>query len=385
MAIGNIYEMKNYKFLVLIPIALLLISLYFIPKIQLDQSLKGGVNIQLQTSNTSINIRSITAVIDSKIPGAEASISRSPGGISITIDSNSSIADAEQYTISMYNLYSNYTTSAFLLASAQAQLKSQPDNSTLAAVVSGETANETKYTSQMNTTLARELSVLSPFINSAPSYNSTNPASMLALAQGAYTNASAKYKSLVVSKMQSIISFSSYSYNDVTPTLGAFFLSQMETIIIAAFILVAIAVFLVFRSPIPAMAVVFSAANDIIVALGAMGAFGIPLGIASIGGILMLIGYSIDTSLLSSIRILKRSEDTPTQRAFYTFKTGATMTSSAIISFSILLIISYIAFIPTYYEIAGVVLAGLIADIFTTWFGNTPMVLEYKKKKEAGR
>ena len=51
------------------------------------------------------------------------------------------------------------------------------------------------------------------------------------------------------------------------------------------------------------------------------------------------------------------------------------MTFAAIISFSILLIISYVTFIPTYFEIASVVLFGLIADLFTTWLGNTSMVL----------
>ena len=381
----NIYEMKNYKLLVVIPIALLLVSLYFIPRIQLDQSLKGGISVQLQTSNASLDVRALTAAIDAKIPGAQASISRSPGGISITIDANTSIARAQQYAIDMYNIDGNYSNSAFILASEQLQLKSQPGNATLAAAIGAEQANLTRYLAQMNGTLSAELAALSPFLAGRPPYNSSNAAGMVALAQGAYTNASSSYKGTVVSTLGSLVSFTSYSYNDVTPTLGAFFLSEMRNIIIAAFVLVAIAVFFVFRSPVPAMAVVFSSANDIIVALGVMGAFGIPLGIASIGGILMLIGYSIDTSLLSSIRILKRSEDTPSQRAFYTFKTGATMTFSAIISFAILLIVSYFAFIPTYYEIAGVVLAGLIADIFTTWFGNTPMVLAYKKRKEAGK
>jgi len=144
---------------------------------------------------------------------------------------------------------------------------------------------------------------------------------------------------------------------------------------------VAIAVFFIFRTPIPSLAVIFGAGNDIIVALGAMGAFGIPLGVASIGGLLMLIGYSIDTDMLTSIRILKRSEGSPTERALGTMKTGVTMTSAAIISFGILLIVSYIAFIPTYFEIAGVVLFGLFADLATTWLGNLPIILWYKKRK----
>jgi Preprotein translocase subunit SecF len=113
-----------------------------------------------------------------------------------------------------------------------------------------------------------------------------------------------------------------------------------------------------------------------------MGLFGIPLGVASIGAILMLIGYSMDTDLLTAIRILKRSDETATKRAFSTLKTGLTMTSAAIISFSVLFIVSYITGISTFFEISAVVLFGLIADIFTTWFGNTTLILWYKHHKD---
>jgi len=168
----------------------------------------------------------------------------------------------------------------------------------------------------------------------------------------------------------------------VTPTLSSFFLSQLRTIIVAAFILISIAVFFIFRSPIPSLAIIFGAGNDLIIALGAMGLFKIPLGIASVGGLLMLIGYSIDTEILTSIRILKRHEGAAEERAYHAMRTGLTMTTTAIATFATLFAISIIAYVPTYYEIAGVVLFGLIGDLFTTWLGNAPMILLYKKRKE---
>ena len=179
--------------------------------------------------------------------------------------------------------------------------------------------------------------------------------------------------------------FRVYSYNDVTPTLGAFFLSQIRTIIIVAFVLVAIAVFMIFRTPVPSFAVVFGAANDIIVALGVMGLLGIPLGIASVGGLLMLLGYSIDTDMLSSIRVIKRTDSTPEGRAYSSFRTGATMTVTAILSFGVLLVVAYLAYIPTYIEISSVVMAGLLADLVTTWLANMPIILWYKKRKDGVR
>ena len=58
------------------------------------------------------------------------------------------------------------------------------------------------------------------------------------------------------------------------------------------------------------------------------------------------------------------------------------MTAAAIISFATLFIIAYVFYIPTYIEIAGVALFGLIGDIFTTWFGNTVMIVWYKSSRE---
>ncbi len=382
MQVKNIYHHKNYKLFPLIPIALLLISLVFIPRIPLDSSLKGGINVQLQTNST-VDIRMLTAEIDSKIPGAQASISTSPGGISVTIATNSSLAAAEQTLLQLYSYDGNYSTAAYRIATLQLALKNQSSNATLQTALQGEEANQSRALAQMDTATAAMLASLKPLLNNTYAYNTSDPASMITAAKSSYADASDNYKNYVVNTLQQSVPFTTYSYNEVTPTLGAYFLGQMVWIIITAFILVAIAVFLLFRTPIPSLSVVFGSGNDILVALGAMGLFGIPLGVASIGGLLMLIGYSIDTDMLSAIRILKRGEDTPAERAFGTMKTGMTMTFAAIISFSILLIISYVTFIPTYFDISSIVLFGLVADLFTTWLGNTPMVLWYKQKKEA--
>jgi len=383
MAFGNIYESKNYKLLVLVPIALLLISLYFIPSIPLDSSLRGGINIQLQTNST-IDVRALTAAIDSRISGAQASVSAAPGGISVTIATNSSLASAQQVLVSTYGYYGNYTTAQERVATLQNLLSepNQSNNQTLKAELGAALANQTESLSRMQNSTAQALSILKPLLNKSYQYNQSDPQSMIAASKGAYSDASLKYKGFVMSVLSSDVSFTSYSYNEVTPTLGAFFLGQMEYVIVAAFVLVAIIVFIIFRTPIPSLAVIFGAGNDIIVALGMMGLFGIPLGVASIGGLLMLIGYAIDTDMLAAIRIIKRGEGTPQERAFSTMKTGLTMTFAAIISFGILLAVSYVAFIPTYFEIASVVLFGLLADIFTTWLGNTPLVLWYKHRKD---
>ncbi len=383
MKIGNIYYHKHFRLLLIIPVMLLLVSLYFIPKITLDSSLRGGITITLQT-NSSMDTRTLVTAIDSKIPGSQASVSKAPGGLSITIAGNASISSADTYLLKAYSDYGNYTTATVFITNIQEQLKGDPSNSTLVSMLNAYQANQTRDSNAFNSDIASEFASLQA-VSPGATYNNTDMQSMLDSAKAAMNTANSNYETYVISKLKSIVNFDVYSYQPVTATLSSFFLSEMFDIIIIAFVLVAIVVFFIFRTLVPSLAVVFGAANDILVALGGMGAFGIPLGIASIGGLLMLIGYSIDTDILTAIRILKRSEETAEQRALSSMKTGLTMTSTAIIVFAILFIVSYVSFIPTYYEISGVVLVGLIGDVLTTWFGNAVLILWHKKRKEAGR
>ena len=377
----NIYESKHYKLFVLIPIALLLISLYFIPKIQLDSSLRGGITVTLQ-SNASVNIQAITTAINAKIPGAQTSIESAPGGIAITIADNTSLSNANNYLISAYSAYNNYSNAILGVSETEALIKSEPTNNTLPGILSAYQKNQSISQQQLNEDINNEFLILTPFQTNITE-NKSNPSAMINSGNIAIKSANNQYKNYIINTFKSIIPFNTYSYQTVTPTLGSYFLGQLQGIIIAAFILVAIAVFIVFRTVIPSFAVVFGAANDIIIALGAMGLFGIPLGVASIGGLLMLIGYSIDTDVLSAIRILKRQEHTSEYRAFESMKTGITITATALLVFGILFAVSYASFIQTYFEIAGVVLAGLVGDVITTWLGNTVMVLWYKKKRDS--
>jgi preprotein translocase subunit SecF len=386
MGIPNFYQSKNYRLLIIVPLLLMAAGFYFIPHIQLDSSLKGGVQIEIQTS-APVNQSLIVSRLDSAMPGAQASVETATSGITITVAANTSLTDGQDGLIQLSNISSNYSRASALMAEYQAVLRSQPNNDTVKAALSGAESNQSAYLSAMIAAYSAELVTLRPLLNSSASYtyNASDPLGMMASAKSAYTAAEARYQNSLNSVIESVLPGSAPAYSTTTPEEGSYFLGQMLDIIIVAFVLVAIAVFFVFRTPVPSFTVVFGAANDIIVALGAMGLFGIPLGIASIGGLLMLIGYAIDTDLLSSIRVLKRGEGTPQERAFATMKTGVTMTSTAIISFGILFVVAYVAFIPTYFEISGVVLAGLVGDIFTTWFGNTPMTLWYKLRKEMRR
>jgi preprotein translocase subunit SecF len=377
----NIYTSKNLKLFVLIPIALMLIGIYFSTQIVLDTSLRGGVSIILQT-NTSTNPATLASEIGSALNSESPSIASSPGGLQITLSINQSLANANNYLVSFYAEKVNYSTYLVNAAALNLAYERNKSNSTLASELSKANTNVNASISKLQTLLNDELTALKPFNIGYASNLSVDPDKLQAAAQGAYTNASSKYKSSIISTLHNFISFTSYSYEQVTPTIGLFFLQELTNTIIITFILIFFVVLIIFRSLVPSFTVVFGAANDIVISLGAMSIFKIPLGIASIGGILMVIGYSIDTDVLTAIRILRRGEGSAESRAYSSMQTGVMMTISAIVSFAVLFIISVIEYVPTYYEITGVVLIGLTADLITTWLGNAPLVLLYKKRKD---
>ncbi len=380
LTLPNIYNYKNLKVFIAIPLVLLVVSLYLSQGLVLDSTLAGGDSITLQT-NTTLSAAQIASGIASALHTTGPSVTTSSGQAVITLNANTSLSDAESYLISADLYNANYSSALINSTAYQTALKTDPANQTLISLLQSSTAIENSSAQNAARYSGLVVSSLSRF--GTYSLNSTTPASMATSAQNAYTNASAVYKRRVMSAIASVVPYSSYSYQDITVLQSSFFLSQLKTILIAAFILISIVVLFIFRSPVPSFAVVFGAANDIIVALGAMALFKIPLGTASIGGLLMLLGYSIDTDVLTAIRILKRREGTPEERAYGSMKTGLTMTATAIVSFGVLFVVSLVAYIPTYYEIAGVVLFGLIGDVFTTWLGNASLILMYVKRKEA--
>jgi preprotein translocase subunit SecF len=173
------------------------------------------------------------------------------------------------------------------------------------------------------------------------------------------------------------------SYNAIGPVLSAEAMGQIYLAIAFAFIFMSITVFIIFREFIPSVAVILAAACDIIIAVGGMSIFGVELSVASVGAILMLIGYSVDTDILLTTRLLRRKEGTATKRAKDAMKTGLTMSFAAIVSMVVLYIVT-IVLIPqasTLSNIAIVLLFGLLGDIIATWLMNLGIIRWYLEHK----
>jgi preprotein translocase subunit SecF len=163
-------------------------------------------------------------------------------------------------------------------------------------------------------------------------------------------------------------------------TLSENFYKQLLIAILFAFILMAIVVFVLFRTVIPSSAVIISAFADILMTLVFVDIIGMKLSSAGIVAFLMLIGYSVDTDILLTTRMLKRTEGELNERIFGAFKTGITMTLTSLLAVSFaLIIVGTISQILS--QIFTILVIGLFFDIINTWITNVSILKWYAKSK----
>ena len=163
--------------------------------------------------------------------------------------------------------------------------------------------------------------------------------------------------------------------------LGKLFLTINP--IISAIIFIAFATFLIgmyIKKSVPAFAVMLSAFADIIMTLAVVNLIGMKLSIAGIVAFLMLIGYSVDTDILLTTRLLKRKESI-NKALFGAFKTGTTMTLTSIIAVTTALIVVY-PFSSVLNQIFTILLIGLSLDLFNTWITNASIIKWYTENKK---
>ncbi len=169
-----------------------------------------------------------------------------------------------------------------------------------------------------------------------------------------------------------------YGIEIIGSSLGASFFKESLIALAVAFLFMGLVVFIYFRTFVPSIAVILAAFSDMIVALAAMNILDIRVGTAGIAAFLMLIGYSVDTDILLTVRVLKRKEGTVMNRIISSMKTGMTMTVTAIISTIVALAVTQSEVIR---QIMLILLIGLIADIFNTWIQNVGLLRLYVERK----
>ncbi|MBM3308956.1 MAG: hypothetical protein FJY77_01760, partial [Candidatus Altiarchaeales archaeon] len=117
-----------------------------------------------------------------------------------------------------------------------------------------------------------------------------------------------------------------FNLREVGPTLGVTFREQGIKAVFLSFVFMAVVVFLAFRVFVPSVAVLQAAVCDVLFALAGMSVFNIPFDSASLGALLMLIGYSVDTDILLTMRLLKEKTVDVDGGIDKAMKTGLMMT-----------------------------------------------------------
>ncbi len=132
---------------------------------------------------------------------------------------------------------------------------------------------------------------------------------------------------------------------------------------------------------IPSTAVIIAAASTIIFTIAVVDLIGMRISTAGIAAFLMLIGYSVDTDILLSTRVLKNTAGTVYDRTMSTLGTGLTMTGATFAA-------AFISYLFTQSEVIKeimlIICIGLVADIYNTWIQNAGILrwhLESKGKK----
>ena len=164
-------------------------------------------------------------------------------------------------------------------------------------------------------------------------------------------------------------------------SLSQSFYQQLLFAILLAFIFMGIVVFIIFRTFIPSTAVIISAFADIFMTLVLVDILGIKMSTAGIVAFLMLIGYSVDTDILLTTRLLKRHEGGINHKIYGAFKTGITMTLTSLLAILLaLFVVKSFSVILT--QIFTILAIGLGFDIMNTWITNVSILKWYVEKKK---
>ena len=144
-----------------------------------------------------------------------------------------------------------------------------------------------------------------------------------------------------------------------------------------AFVGMSTLAFALFRTFVPSIAIVVSAFSDIVIPMAVMNLAGIPLTLGTVAGLLMLIGYSVDSDIVLNNHVLRRSGGFY-ESTYRAMETGVTMTLTSMAAMTMLTIVALLFGITILWQIGLVLVVGLAADLMNTYMLNLSLLRWYK-------
>src|SRR3989338_3775322 len=173
-----------------------------------------------------------------------------------------------------------------------------------------------------------------------------------------------------------------YSFQKTSSATGERFFKQTIIALIFAFLAIGIVVFITFRDLVPSLFVVLTAFSDMVSTLAVISLLDVKLSLGGVAAFLMMIGYSVDTDILLTTRVLKRKEGTIFERTVNSLKTGLTM---SLTSFFGVLAANFLTTSDAIKQIMLILSIGFLFDIIYTWIQNTGILRWYLEIKEKRR
>jgi preprotein translocase subunit SecF len=378
MRLKNPFLWKHYQKLFIIPLALLAVSLFLIfvhPKVTYGLDFKGGTLLTVMTSAQNPDlalIRQKLAPFSFSVAVRQFTAPDGGNGVEISLGPSEQLEAAAATVRDLDAKKAELDSATIDLTIMESQVesgKTTPDQlADQQKKVDGLKASVGEISSELLSDL-KESTVLPG-----------NPAQAYQIARDKYAARQSSYQDAVLAAVKSVMPVSSYSAREVGSSLSKQFLSQVIQILVYSFLICTVIVFVIFRSLLPSFSVVFGAVSDIVITLGVMAAIGLPLTLATFAALLMLIAFSVDTDVLLAVRVLKRTDATPEERAFEAMKAALLMNLAVVLAYSVLLGTSVVLQISTYYELASVAVIGGLVDFIATWMFNAPLILRFSKR-----
>jgi len=144
-----------------------------------------------------------------------------------------------------------------------------------------------------------------------------------------------------------------------------------------AFLGMSILAFALFRTFIPSLAIVVSAFSDMIVPIAVFNLLGLKLSLGTVAALLMLIGYSVDSDILLTNHVLRRSGGFY-ESTYRAMQTGVTMTVTSIAAMAVMGISASFFGIDLMASIGLILVIGLTTDLINTYMFNVSLLRWYK-------
>lgn len=363
----NLYERFPLRYLFGVTVVLILISAALIPSIPKGVDFQGGLLISAQTTGT-VDTAALQNALTPFSDQVEVRTSTTPAGttgVEIQMGLNAALQKGADVSTQL-----DTDERAWLVALSQGANPSGTPNPN-----AGKTEEATvRADAQQLLTLAG---------SSQPLPADTEEA--VKTAHDAFDAARSGERGKILAAIQPYVKGDSVSFREIGSSLSQFFVSQTLNALIISLLLTALIVFLALRGVIASATVMYGALGTLFLTGGAMAVLHVSLSLATIAAMLLLVGLSIDTATVTTLRVFKGADGTPEQRAVETFPTVSLMNTTNVAAFGVLAIAGFLWKISVYQDIGFVVAVGSIADLLMTWLGNAPFIIWYMHRKDRKR